>query len=155
MSGRVRKGIFSGVDKKTLATVEEEFEVLKTLSLDQGFAVLFLKQDQNSESPLSKGNSIFHVLEELNYNEQRGDSIESLDTVQVSNEGDDSDWTPVRGQRKGVALSSRRDANRRLKKRAGPSLGRVVSSSLRRNIGRSASKSPGMFGKSKYGKKRR
>jgi hypothetical protein len=51
--------LFLRVDKRTLVSIEKEFEVLK----NEGFDILFLKQDQKSEYPLSQesGNSL--VLE--------------------------------------------------------------------------------------------
>lgn len=69
---------FSGIDRKTLAKTEEEFDALKKLSLDEGVAVLFLKQSESSGSPQSEADDAFQVLEEMNSKQQRRDSVERL-----------------------------------------------------------------------------
>jgi hypothetical protein len=133
---------FLGVDKRTLASIEEEFEVLKMLSLNQGFAILFVKQDENTEGSLSEESSNFHVLEESNPKEQSGPSIESMDSLDLETESDDSDRSQIRGQRKGVGMRTRRGANRQ-RNYVGSRSQRIANKSSSKNKGRDASKNPG------------
>jgi hypothetical protein len=69
---------FSGIDRKTLAKIEEECDALKKLSLDEGLAVLFLKKSGSSGSSQSEEDDAFHVLEEMNSKQQSRDSVERL-----------------------------------------------------------------------------
>ena len=89
-----KKLVFSGIDRKTLAKTEEECVALKKLSLDEGLAVLFLKQSESSGSPQSEADDAFNVLEELNSKQQRRDSVERL--VESRHDICNSDWGPVR-----------------------------------------------------------
>jgi hypothetical protein len=123
----------SGADKKTLAKVEEEFAVLKKLSLDEGLAILFLKEEQSNRS------SMFHVLEEADPEDERRDSVMRLDSVELTSESDSSDVGSAKVQRKGISLGSRRGVNRP-RNHAGSRLGRVSSRSLRGNTGRNANR---------------
>jgi hypothetical protein len=116
----------SGIDRKTLAKVEEEFAILKELSLDEGLAILFPEEVQTKRSP--SGSSMFH---------ERRDDVEALDSVELTSESDDSDVGSAKIQRKGKSLGSRRGVNRP-KYRAGSRPGSVSNRSRRENTRRSA-----------------
>lgn len=96
------------MDKRTLASIEEEFEVLKSLPLNEGIDILLLKQEQESECPSSEESSNSPVLEESNPKEQRRSSFQSLKPIHMESDSDDSDG----GQRRGVGSRSRRVKNR-------------------------------------------
>lgn len=89
-----QKLVLSGIDRKTLAKIEEECDALKKLSLDEGLTALFLKQSESSGSPRSEADDAFHVLEEMNSKQQMEDSVERL--VESRHDTDYSDWGPVR-----------------------------------------------------------
>lgn len=130
-----------GVDKRTVVSIEEEFEVLKMLSLNRGFDILFVKQDENTEDSLSEGSSNFLVLDESDPKGQGRPSIESSDSVDSENERDESDRSQIKGQRKGVGLRSREGINRQ-RNYVGSSSQRIANKSSRKNMGRDAGKNP-------------
>jgi hypothetical protein len=130
----------SGADKKTLAKVEEEFEILKKLSLDEGLAILFLKEDQSNGSPSHQGSSMFHVLEEADPVDERRDSVVRLDSAELTSDSDSSDVGSVKAQKKGISLGSRSGVNRP-RNHVASRLGRVSHRSWRGNTGRNANKS--------------
>jgi hypothetical protein len=120
----------SGIDKKTLSKVEEEFEILKKLSLDEGLTTLFLKEDPSNGSPSSRGCT---VLEEAIPEGERRVSFERPDPFELASDSPGVDSAKVR--RKGIPLGSRRGARSRV--------GSVSRRSLRENTQRNAKKSRG------------
>jgi hypothetical protein len=140
MSSTENPSFLSGADKKTMAKVEEEFEILKKLSLDEGLAILFLKEDQSNGSPSPEGSSLFHVLEEADPEDERRDSVVSLDSFELTSESDSSDVGSANVQRKGTSLGSRRGVNRP-RNHAASRLGRVSHRSSRGSRGRNANRS--------------
>lgn len=68
---------FSGIERKKLAKIEEQYDALKKLSLDEGLTALFLKQSESSGSPQSEAEDAYHVLDEMNSKQQWRDSVES------------------------------------------------------------------------------
>jgi hypothetical protein len=124
----------SGIDKKTLAKVEEEFNILKKISLDEGLAILFLKEEQSNGSPSSRGSNI---MEEASPRAERRVS-EQLKSFTFTGESDNSDVGSAKIQRKGISLGSKRGANTP-RHHAGSRLGRVSRRSLRKNTEGNAS----------------
>jgi hypothetical protein len=124
----------SGTDKKTLTKVEEKFEILKKISLDEGLAILFLKEDQSNGRPSTRGSS---MMEEANTKGDRRVS-EQLESFESTGESDNSDVGSVKIQRKGVSLGSRRGANTP-RRHAGSKPGRVTRRSLRKSTERNVS----------------
>ncbi|PNF34536.1 hypothetical protein B7P43_G10741 [Cryptotermes secundus] len=129
-----------GADKKILSKAAEEFEIFKKLSLDEGLAILFLKEEQSNGSPSPEGSSMFHVLEEADHEDERRGSAMRLDSVELTSESDSSDVGSAKVKRKGISLGSRKGVNRP-RNHAGSRLVRVSRGSSRGNTGRNANRS--------------